>query len=115
MLALFFALTWLFGYRPLNAIILKKILLKNKIDKLQHIFYINKDKLWSINKNNNTPMQQYWKQVKYIHKNQNGYIIPAIGPTNAGKFIWLPKRGFHNVEEENHFLAILEQHKIIIK
>ena len=114
MLVLLFALTWLFGYRFLNALILKKVLIKNKTDKFNHTFHINKDKLWGTN-NNTFPIQQQWKQVKYIYKNHNGYIIPAIGSANAGKFVWLPKRGFDNTDAENNFLEILQQHKILVK
>ena len=40
----------------------------------------------------NTSIQQPWKQVKKILKNQFGFIVPIIGYNNGGKFIWLPFR-----------------------
>jgi hypothetical protein len=114
-LVFLFVLTWLFGHRYINYFFLRKILTKNKIDKFHYILYINQDKLWGINKYNNITIQQPWKQIKYIYKNNDGYIIPEIGAINAGRFTWLPKRGFTNVEAEEKFLNILHQRHIAIK
>jgi hypothetical protein len=114
MLVLLFALTWLFGYRVLNGFILKKILGRQNITKAINKFHINKYKLWW-QATNKQPMQQEWKYVTYIYQNPNGYIVPLIGAANAGKFIWLPKRGFAEPAAENKFLELIKQLKIIIK
>lgn len=114
MLVLIFVLFWLFGYRSFNALLLRRILVKNKIDQKEQIFHINKDKIWGTNANG-AAIQQLWKHMKYIYQHNDGYVIPSIGKANAGKFIWLPKRGFPNQQLENQFLEILGSYKISIK
>lgn len=115
MLILLFALIWLFGHRTLNYIILKRALTKQKINLTTNKFHLSKHKLWWLNIHNHQPMQQAWNQIKYIYRNQDGYIIPSIGTANAGKFIWLPKRGFNEPAAEQKFLKLLEQLNIKIK
>jgi hypothetical protein len=115
MLVILFVLTWLFGQRSINNFILKRNLTRKKIHQTTNKFYLHQHKILWQTTTDNKQTEQRWKQIKYIYQNKDGYIIPAIGAKNAGKFIWLPKRGFNNLRAENDFLDLLKQLGIIIK
>ena len=115
LLVVVFAFVWLFWQRSFNAMVLRRVLTRKKINLLQSKYNITAHKLWWQNRNNKQPMQQTWKQVKYIYQNKDGYIIPSPGIANSGKFVWLPKRGFVDSAAEQRFLELMQAFKIKIK
>jgi len=56
-----------------------------------------------------------WNKVRFIAKNNRGYILPLTGLTNAGKFIWLPLKKLEEDNQEEGFLTLVQKFNIKIK
>jgi hypothetical protein len=87
------ALLWLFYYKQINRWIIKSSLKNRKFTDNNCKIKID-DQSIMCQIQGNRPQHIEWKKLKYALKNQGGYIIPLTGITNAGKFLWLPLRGF---------------------
>lgn len=114
MLVLLFAITWLFAYRRLNTILLQKILTKRNSLTSTKQYQLTSTKISEICKQQ-TINHHPWKSIKFIYQNNDGYLIPITGSANAGKFIWLPNRGFSSTQAKTNFLTLLQHHNIRIK
>lgn len=102
--AVAFAIAWLFYYKNINRYIVKLALKKTKFD----------GKIQSLSIDSNAINGLPWKRLRYINKNQDGYIIPIPGIANSGKFIWIPYRAFDDQFSEREFLDLVAKHHLKI-
>jgi hypothetical protein len=109
-----FALGWIFFYKHVNRWIIKGGLKRRKFETAKQQFKIDEKSIfcrWHIN----TPINIEWKKIKFLLKNKDGYIVPLTGFANAGKFLWLPSRGFESVNSEQSFLELVNKFNLKIK
>lgn len=112
--ALILALIWLFYYKSINRWIIKNSLKKAKFDGVKTKLSID-DKSIFYRIQTNEPINIEWKKLKYVLKNKDGYIIPLTGITYAGKFLWIPIRGFENPSMEQEFLDLVSKFKLKLR
>jgi len=106
------AIIWLLYYKPINRWIIGSILKRRQFPELTYNVRID-DKSIFYKQDNNQPNHIEWKKLKFVLKDQFGYIIPLTGLTNAGKYIWLPLRSMQASEQE--FLNLLQKFKLKVK
>ncbi len=106
------AVIWLIYYKPINRWIISSILKRRKFPQLTYNVRID-DKSIFYKQDNNQANHIEWNKLKFVIKDQAGYIIPLTGLKNAGKFIWLPLRSLQASEQE--FLNLLQKFKLKIK
>lgn len=97
------SIIWLFYYKRINRELIGMILKRRNLQGIPHNFNIDKQRIFC----RDQQTQIEWKRVKFVLKNAHGYIVPLTGFANAGKFLWLPKRGFANEQDEQGFVSIL--------
>ncbi len=106
------AIVWLLYYKPINRWIISTALKSKKLPKFTFNVRID-DKSIFYKQDNNQPRNIEWKKLKFVLKDQNGYIIPLTGLTNSGKYIWIPLRSLQASEQE--LLKLLNKFKIKVK
>lgn len=112
--AALFAVIWLFYYKAINRWVIGNTLKHRKFDLSAQKYTIDQKSIACMLQSKN-PFNIEWKKIKYILQNKDGYIIPLTGFSNAGKFLWFPKRGFQNPNMEQEFIDIVQQLKLRIK
>lgn len=113
---LLFILSWVFFRRKVNIYFVRKSLTKNtnNIDLSTTINIDSKRISWQYKTKDFKHL--LWSKIKTIYNIENkGYVVPKVlnGPVNS-TFIWIPKDGFSENEEES-FLEIIKKHNISIK
>lgn len=111
-MAVLTAIVWLLYYKPINRWIIGSILKRRKFPQLTFNVRMD-DKSIFYKQNNNQPQHIQWKKLKFVLKDQNGYIIPLTGVSNAGRYIWIPLRSLQASEPE--FLKLLNKFKLKVK
>lgn len=104
---------WLMFYKQINRWVIKSTLKRRKFDDLKCVLRMD-DKSVFYRIQQYTPQHIEWKKLRYVLKNNEGYIIPLTGITNAGKFLWLPLRSL-NGEQEKTFLDFVQKFKLKVK
>lgn len=109
-----FAVLWIIFYRPVNRWVIKGSLGKHKFPNAKQLIKIDQKSI--LNKNPaGQPQHIDWKNVKFILQNKDGYIVPLTGFSNAGKFLWLPFRGFTEANMQEEFISLVNNLKLKIK
>lgn len=112
--AILFAVIWLLYYKQINRWIIRRSLKMRKFTDYKCLYKID-DKSILYQLHTFAPQHIQWKKLKYVLKNNEGYIIPITGIDNAGKFLWLPFRSLHNDSDQQQFLNFLEKFKLKLK
>lgn len=107
------ALIWLCFYKNINQWVVKRSLKNRSMHNLPHDMNIDKQRIFYKANNNSSHLE--WKKIRFVLKNSQGYIVPLSGLTNAGKFLWLPLRGFSDPTAEQQFVQTLQELKLKIK
>lgn len=109
-----FAAIWLIFYKPINRWVIKGSLNKRKFASDTHTIKIDEKSIFS-KRSTGEPQNITWKNVKFILQNQDGYIVPLTGFNNAGKFLWLPFRGFTQASMQDDFVSLAGKLRLKIK
>lgn len=107
------AFVWLFFYKQINTIVVKKTISGRDLSRIPYSFKIDKNRIMC--KTQSSSSQVDWRNIKYVLSTYAGYIIPLTGIGNAGRFLWLPKRAFSDNSQEQEFIKLLEKVKKPIK
>jgi hypothetical protein len=108
------AIGWLLFYKRINRGIIKSGLKHRKFASASYSYKIDEKSIYcQINSCVNQHIE--WKKIRYILRNNNGYIIPMTGIANAGKFIWLPFSSLKQDDAEQQFLNLAQKFKLKIK
>jgi hypothetical protein len=113
-MAVLFAIGWILFYKPINRWIIKSTLKGRKFAEAAHSFKIDQKSIFC-KLPSGQPQHIEWKKVKFILQNKDGYIVPLTGITNAGKFLWLPFRGFKESTMQEDFVTLVQQLKLKFK
>lgn len=109
-----FAIAWLLYYKSINRWVIKKSLANRKFYNMGYKFKIDEKSIFCRLHSDNI-INIEWKKIKHILKNKDGYIIPLTGMGNAGRFLWLPTRGFTDNSIEQDFINLTSKFKLKIK
>ncbi len=109
-----FALIWIVFYKKINRWIVKSALRHRRFTEMHPKIKIDHKRMQCTGQATN-PINIEWKSLRNILKTKNGYIVPLTGLRNAGRFIWLPFRGFNTPACEQEFVDLAQNFRIKIK
>lgn len=112
--AVIFALLWIVFYKRFNRWVINRTLKLRKFNDVTCAMKID-DKSIFYKLHNNQPLHIEWKKLRFVLKNNDGYIIPLTGVINAGRFLWLPKRSLNSPQAEIQFLDLCQKFKLKLK
>lgn len=112
--AVLFAVIWLLFYKPINRWVVRGSLKAQKFSNASCTYKIDKKSIFC-KIANAQPRHIDWKNVKFVLQNKDGFIVPLTGIANAGKFIWLPNRGFVQENMREEFINLIQELKLKLK